>query len=233
MPKDNTPLMNPYLTPSGGHDHGPVGSDVYYARHKLLLVNAKDPQDRLEALFNPQQLAPSVTVVAGRLHPVGWSHPIKQYAYTNELSFTLALVFTRLAMLSPGEGFGARRHVLSSEFGHDGGRGEVAAPVGWLMSFCYGLQKGTAPSPIYVIWPRTMNLLCTVDSVTPTYKRWAPDGTPVEVSVAVKFSELRKTFKSSQRQSYFGLQDPDRAAVGTVQMAGAPAASNKKAHDHG
>ncbi|MBU2567134.1 hypothetical protein KKG46_06290, partial [Patescibacteria group bacterium] len=175
-----------------GDDHGPVGSDVFYARFKLLLMSANDPQNRMEALFNPDQLPLDGTVVAGRLHPVGWSHPIKQYAYTNELSFSLDLLFTRMAM-TYGVGFGSRRVKANNEVGEP----DINAPVAWLMSFLYGAGKGLAPSPIMVVWPKTLQLVCSVDHVKPGYKRWAPDGTPVEVSVNVKFSELRRNFRTS------------------------------------
>jgi hypothetical protein len=231
MPKDQTPLLDPYASSEAAHSHGPPGADVYYSQHKLLLVNANDSSIRMEALFNPQQLVPAITVVAGRLHPVGWSHPIKQYAYTNEVSFTLQLVFTRMAMMYPGSGYGARKVKESNA----SIRASVRDPVAWLTSFCYGPAKGKAPDPIYVIWPKTMNLLCTVDSVTPTFKRWATDGEPLEVSVSVKFSELRKEFKTSLQQDAVGFQNPDRSAVRGMKMSGAPASgtTSGKRHDHG
>jgi len=199
-----TPGNDGSWTSTGGRadDHGPAGSDVYYARFKLLLMSANDPLNRMEALFNPDQLAPDLTVVAGRLHPVGWSHPIKQYAYTNEISFSLDLLFTHLALVH-GAGFGSRRIKAFNEVGTP----DINAPVAWLSSFCYGASKGLAPSPVMVIWPKTMQLVCTVDHVKPTYKRWAPDGTPVEVMINVKFSEIRRAFRTSIDVLWGGLTD--------------------------
>ena len=188
---------------SAEHDHGPVTEPgnrrmplTHLALAKVLLVDGKQHTNRMEALFNPQELAISARVQAGRLHPVGWSHPIKQYAYTEEVGFSLNFLFTKLALRWSGEQAGRQVPAPTEKQAV----ADATAPAAWLTSFCYGAYPGLAPHPLIVVWPHVLTMVTTVDTVQERYKRFAPDLSAMEVMVSVKFSELRKTFKSSGMQ---------------------------------
>jgi hypothetical protein len=187
------------------------------ATAKVLLVDGKHTLNRMEALFNPQQLGLGIRAQAGRLHPIGWSHPIKQYAYTEEVGFPLDFLFTKIAMTGRRGGMGRK---IKSPAETNAPQVNIVDPAAWLTSFCYAPAIGRAPHPLLVVWPHVLTMMTTVDTANEMYRRFAPDLSAMEVMVRLKFSEIRVGFKTSYMQwdGWSSFRDEHSDALGGVGL---------------
>jgi hypothetical protein len=147
--------------------------DLITSVRQMALINARDTGDRLEVLFNPQKLSMEIETSRGTLNPIGSSHPVKQYAHTAELQFSLELYMTSSAAIL--------RHFST----------DLNRAINWLASFVYPEGRQLAPPPLIVVWPNTVGKVVTVDHINVEYLRWHADGKPRIVTVTLDVSELR------------------------------------------
>ena len=174
------------------------------ALQRLKLIDATEPLNKLDALFNPSSLSLAIDATAGRLNPVGSSHPVKQYAYTNEAKFSLELYWSTY-------------HVYHR--GLQNIQMEPREALAWLASFCYPRQQGIAPAPLLVVWPNTLTMLVTVDSWKGDYLRWDADGVPRIARALLDVSELRQSPRYRRTVTMYGLHQSDDMHTSTAASA--------------
>jgi hypothetical protein len=122
----------------------------------------------LQSMYNPQQVEEALTVVWGRLSPLGASGQVMQYQRTDNLKIPLALTF---------DGH-STRHVTPSILTNAGVPGIAALaqnqPVEFARRFmlasCFGPRggetiPGVAPSRMLFIWPNMWQLAARVTEV--------------------------------------------------------------------
>ena len=163
--------------------------------YKLLLVNANNTADRYRAIFNPNELTISVDVGIGKLQPIGWSHPVKQYAHTNEVKVPMKFWLSSLAMTQwppymPGSASGLGVGAADVVFADD-----VRGPVTWLQSFCYAEGPGLAPPHMIIMLPNNLCIRVAVEGVTVKYLMWDGKMIPRIAEVDLNASEARVGFR--------------------------------------
>jgi hypothetical protein len=119
----------------------------------------------LQAMYNPQQVEEALTVVWGRLSPLGASGQPMQYQRTSNLTVPLALTFDAHSTRSvtPGvlknAGVPGLENLRPTEFARR-----------FLLASCYGPRgaesiQGTAPSRMLLIWPNMWQLAARITEV--------------------------------------------------------------------
>ena len=194
-----------YLDQGGSARPGEHAAWFLNPAYRVVLVNALEPEERFRAYFNPTELEGSLSVTAGRLQPIGWSHPVKQYAYTGEIKIPFRFWLSTLAMRAWPPGTANRSEpAIGRTFLWD-----VMDVVKWLLSFCYAEDAGMAPAPLLVFWPKTLGMLFTVDEVSWKILHWDTEMTPKIAEVHLSCSELRQQFRSRMNMLRNGLAYPD------------------------
>jgi hypothetical protein len=156
---------------------------------KVTFVDSDDPAIQHRALFNPETIAPSGSVEIGELHPIGWSAPVKQYAYTNSVDFTLELKYSAVAMLQRNFKFVHQKDAYA-----------------FFMSYLYSEAPGRAPAHLIVVFPKTLTLRCAVKSVTTSFERWDTAMNVRGYTLSVEFTEVAESFRSKGQVRRNGLQ---------------------------
>lgn len=172
------------LLSSGGGKATPggIGFDDHdgAALVRAIFIDSRNPDMRLTCLFNPNELPISKEAEWGELNPIGWSSTTQQYAFTKSAAFGLNLVFSRVAMLERG-----LRHTA------------LQKAISFFNYFLHSAYPGRAPSFMLMSWPKTLNIICRVGSVTTTYKRWSQRGLIMEYGIGLSLVEVRQSWLSS------------------------------------
>jgi len=200
-------------------DSGPLFPQHVPQHLRLMLLDANAPsRDYIVAQFNPTEFQRQISVNIGQLEPIGWSHPIRQYASTGAVRMPLKLWFSAFAAGtfkqsalavegSPGAdpelsffskgGSITADSILSNGEGARLGSSYVRHCLLWLERHCYAEQPGLAPTPILLSWPKNLIVLATLDSMTTTIKMWTEELQVRVAEVDLQLTELRFGFRSS------------------------------------
>lgn len=189
---------------------------------KLLLINSQDRTDVLEALFNPTELGRTIAVNIGKLEPIGWSSPVLEYASTGEVKFQLKFYLSAIALKeqqSPDflivEQSSGNQTVMGLRQGAKQTTG-IETKIRWLESFCYSDAPGLAPPPLFVIWPRNLNVLAVLTGIQTTIRMFDEQQIPRIAEVTADFSELRFGFRRRSTFLAKGLMAIDDDAYTAV-----------------
>jgi len=162
---------------------------------RVYFVNAYDADDRLDALLNPSELAYNVQVLTGKLAPVGWSHPVKMYGGTSEITIPLKLYFSQFYL----------SYINTAITGSVTRFNTVQSMIDWLMAFAYPTEVGGAPPPLYFFWPEVMDLTVTLDSIHVSATSFNQNMAIKTADVDLQLSTLKRGFKNHADVRDFGL----------------------------
>lgn len=161
---------------------------------QVYLGSLDDPSGNISGMLNPESLRIALSVSIGKLHPVGSSHPVLQYGYTDGVSLPLEFYF-------------------SSQFQERlGGTAILDLPqyVHWFSAFCYPREKGAAPELLYMVWPNVLDMTLVVEKFNAEYTRFFNNDLRASaVKVSIDTLEYRISFKSAVDQRYDGFRRAD------------------------
>jgi hypothetical protein len=196
------------------HDHVEHPLDIGEASTspsaKVTFIDAEDPWIQHRALFNPESIAPAGSVEIGQLHPIGWSAPVQQYAYTNDINFSLELKYSWLAMKQRGITFVDHREAYAFFF-----------------SYLYGPRPGIAPANLIVVFPKTLTMRVAVKSVAVNFERWDTSMNVRAFSINLDLTEIAESFRTNKAVRRSGLQ------IATRDIGGGAGAAVKAAGGQG
>jgi len=161
---------------------------------QVYLASLDNPENTLGGLFNPETLRIALGVSIGKLHPVGSSHPVLMYGYTEGVSLPLEFYFSvqLLKRLGPTAGL------------------DLTSYVNWFSSFCYPSEKGGSPELLYFVWPNVLDMTLVVEKFNAEYIRFFHNKLMASaVKVSVDTLEYRMTFKDAGTQGTDGFQRAD------------------------
>ncbi len=216
MPLNTPSMASIWIDQSASTRRGEDAPWYLYKDFKLRLVNLLDPTEFYVAVFNPNELPVEVAVTAGRLHPIGSSQPVKQYAHTGDLRTSIKLWLSTLAMKAWPPGTETRPEISAALGRYAGDYGvDVRSVVDWLMGFCHADDEGLAPPPLLLVWPKSLSMVCTLDGVRTRIALWDTEMVPRVAEVELTLSELRTEFKS---RSQFSLSRGGDSQLGAFRM---------------
>lgn len=171
---------------------------------QVHLGSLDDPANTIGGLLNPTQLRISLGVNIGKLHPVGSSHPVLQYGYTEEAALPLEFYFsTQLQQRLPNA-------IL-----------DLADYVHWFSAFCYPRESGGAPEILYMVWPHVLDMAIVVEKFDAEYTRFYRDTLHASaVRVSINTLEYRISFKTSMDQKTDGFRVADGLIAGGTGNSG-------------
>lgn len=186
-----------------GPDSRATGFEDHMGRclSRVYFMDSRNHRQRLECLFNPDDLNIDKEAEWGELNPIGWSSTTQQYAFTRSPRFPVNLVFSRVAMLQLGQVY---KNFREAEY--------------FFNSFLHGSFAGRAPRFLLLVWPRTVNIVCTVRRVGTGYKRWSQKGVLMEYGISLDLVEIRQSWLGSPDVSVGGAY---LAPDGSVTSQGA------------
>jgi hypothetical protein len=188
----------------------PIDATTFEVFERVTFIDANDSSRQHKALFNPQDLNISVSATVGKLQPIGWSQPIKQYANTGEVSFSVTLEYTAIA---------AREKAIVFT--------DYLSAYRFFLSFMYGEQPGTAPSFLVVVWPKTITMLCVVEGLEVNFKRWDTEMNVREFSINLRLTEIGEKFRPSGVAGMHGFRVTDSSLIPGGSKPGIRAAVNQ------
>jgi len=183
--------------PGSGADR-PTFTDLATNVTRGVLINSRDPGDRLDVLLNPTTLSISVEAEIGELNPIGASHTTQQYAHTKSMSTTLVYYLSSQAA-----------HVYNNDLYLD-----IRNAIDWISRFTIPWDEYIAPPLLIVIWPRTLVKTFAVRSFRAHYIRWYADGTPRIARVTLNVVEKRYEPRYGEKFNSYGWATRDDAQMG-------------------
>lgn len=142
---------------------------------RVVLTRMDDPQQRMEAQFNPDSVREVLSANYARLEVPGLSHEPLQFRNTRNLVVTMTFFFNADSEEKVEEIDAARRFLLASLVPRIDRRG----------------FPGAAPPDILLSWPNTYQLIFKVISVSNDLRRFRFDGRPITIAADVTFEESR------------------------------------------
>lgn len=163
---------------------------------KVVIADYNDTAEYIRVLLNPTSIEFSINVGIGKLQPVGWSNPIKQYSHTGEVVSGLELVINEyvLARYKAGGWTYARNKVET-----------IDHYVKWLSSYCYASSAGNSPGTLILHWPYVTTMSFVIESMKVKYTRFNRRLAPIEGNISLNISEVRTTFCDSLQQGLTGF----------------------------
>jgi len=163
------------------------------ALQQVYIGSLDDPSNGLAAFFNPESLRIALGVTVGQLHPVGSSHPVLQYGYTEGVSIPLELYFSVQLL----------KRLPTAML-------DLPDYVHWFSSFCYPRESGAAPELLYFIWPHVLDMTLVVTKFNAEYIRFFHNDLRASaVKVSLDTLEYRITFKDASTQRTDGFRRAD------------------------
>ena len=166
----------------------------WFSVERLVLVNARDPRDKMTALFNPESLDLGITATVGKINTIGSSHAFQQYAHSETDDFSVPMVLDHFAMIMR---YGSYRAY------------DINEQIDWLTSFTLPRGGGVAPPLLVLSWGGTMTMLVCVKHVTTTYKSWFANGQPRACVVSLDCAEMRRRDRTSNSHRTNGWRIPE------------------------
>lgn len=166
-------------------------------KHRTILIRRDGKtldllvSDRKHALFNPARYSASVNATWGTLNPIGWTHPARQYAYTESIKTQISLAFDAVLM----------QH-LKYTFDKPQDMGV------WFQSFVYPPKPGSPPDILHLRTPGFSNTDWIVETYSIKIEQWFHDGTPRLYFVDLNLSEFRDP-RFINRHTDSGPRSPD------------------------
>jgi hypothetical protein len=168
---------------------------------KLNISCIADPANAWTVLFNPTDLGGSLSAKIGRLEPIGWSSPVKQYACTGEIKIPIKLWLSSLAMRTWPPQLVVQQTVGGKTWT------DVRDPLNWLLSLFYADAPGLAPPLVRLNWPGTIDMQVNFDDINWRFLAWDNAGTPRFAEIELTTSEVAEGFRSRACMVQYGLQD--------------------------
>ena len=154
-----------------------------YTETKTFFMSEADETDTLEVCFNPNEMSLGMQMLTGKLTPVGWSGPARQYGATEPEPIDLVLEFSAIKMAD-----GAAGGVFKDN---------PQGPVNWFLKHMHGPQKGVAPSPVIFCYPGFVYVTVTVNGCRQRVLQLDRRGTPVRYELNLTLEELRRDYVDS------------------------------------
>ena len=182
---------------------------------RISLTEMCNPGRKMQdSLLNPESLPMDVAVSIGELNPVGASHSVLQYGHTKSPDVPIELYFSRALQGRVPSLVRAGATAIEAT--------GVVQYVRWLESFCFGPERGVAPSPMLLLWPGVCHIALAISAVRPRYIRFARNLHPIAVQVSLECKELRFSYKNSgeQRDDGYSKLDPLLRTGGSTYTGG-------------
>jgi hypothetical protein len=147
---------------------------------KIIVAKLHDVKNSLPGIMNPNQLRLSVGVSISKQHPIGSSHPTKQYSHTEDVQAPLEFYFSDQIL---------RRQGVPGPI-------PVQTAAEWCMSCAYSRAPGYAPDPLLILWPHVWTAAYAVERVDVEYVRFNAWMEPSAAKITITGGELRDTFRT-------------------------------------
>lgn len=181
-----------------------IDKSSFFPYQKVSFIDAQEWSVQHKALFNPNELAISTSAQIGKLAPIGWSQPVKQYARTNEASFSLSLQYSKVAYDE------LELQYMDHQYAYR-----------FFLSFLYGERPGFAPHFLLVLWPKSVSMTVTVESVNVRFTRWDTALNVRDYAIDLQLTEVAETFLSSDQVFSHGFRRLNRRVVSPQAIAAA------------
>jgi hypothetical protein len=187
-------------------DPKPLDKNSFYPFTRVTFVDMSNPDNMHIAMFNPQTLQLSTKARVGRLNPIGYSQSVKQYGGTDDSTFPMELVYSKVAFDTEPQ-----RVSMSSDF---------QQPLRYFQSFLYSPKLGLAPSWLLVDWLHTLSMTVVVEGVDVIFRQWDTGLNLRAFAIQLQLAKVSEDFVSSGQIMQNGFMSADSRSPQARGQAG-------------